>query len=276
MTTEELTPEQEQAAMDEAFAAGFAEVRGEEPVKAEPEPAKEAEPVEAEPPKEAEPEEDPELLQAVAEEGKPDPRLDQLLGRMAEIDKMRSGFDKLSGHVGTILQQLQELKTAPKAPEPELPKVDPKEFAEAYPEFASYLRDQLATVAPSIPDEVVQRLAAAEQRGAELAAQLEERTITLMHPDWAEVVNADGYKAWLGGQPEELQKTARETPYATELGKVLTAYKSAQKKAQTQQQRQQRLEAALPPSAVEQPPKVQDTEEEAFASGWTSVRGRAV
>lgn len=263
-----LTPEQEQAAEQEAFAEAFNEVRGEP---GEEMPA----PVEVAP-------EDPALLEAVAEEeDKPDPRYEALLAKMSDIDRMRSGFDKLSGHVGTILQQLQEFKQAQAAPlrepEPELPKVDPKEFVESYPEFASYLRDQLQAVQQSFPvNDVMQRVAEVQARNAALEASLEEERITRMHPDWAEVVNTDGYKAWLATQAPDVQQVARETVYARDLGQIIGAYKATAQKAQNQAKRQQRLEAALAPGAVAQPPKVEPTEDENFHAGWAGVRGRGL
>ena len=55
---------------------------------------------------------------------------------------------------------------------------------------------------------------------------LEVRLTTLLHPDWKTVVKSDDYKAWLGGQPKDIQTKAKFGQTADEAVYVLNKFKS--------------------------------------------------
>lgn len=271
MTTEqtpEHTPEQLEQALNDGFLAGFNAVAEGEPVKEEPAP----EPKEEVAP---EPEVDPEVLQAITKE-EPEVTPDQfqaILAKVSEFDSFRSAFDKLSGHVGTLLQEVKAIKEPPAKPTLQLPPVDEGEFAQAYPEFASYLQAQMSKV--TLPAEVQAKIDAAEAKAAELEARLEERTIGLMHPDWKDVVGSNQYKAWLLTQPEDVQNVAKNSPYAVDLDRVIRSYKETAQKAQTAAKNKERLEAAVVPSGVPAQRPPEPSEQDAFRNGWDAVRRRA-
>lgn len=250
----------------EAFEAGFNAVRGEPEVEKKPEPEKADEPV------------DPEALKAVAEEVEAEEpaltkeQVSALLAKVQEYDSIRQSHDKLAGRVGSLMQEIEALKKPPEKPKVELPPVDESEFAQSYPEFASYLQAQLGKVKPA--DDIMQRLAQAEERNQQLAQTLEERTISLAMPDWAETVNSDGYKAWLLTQPNEVQQVAASTTYANDLMKILGAYKQTATKAQVAAKNKARLEAAVVPAGIPAQKIPEPSEEDAFRAGWEAVRGR--
>ena len=254
----------EEAATQEAFSAGFDSVNNDGvPLKEEPKP---------------EPLAPAELEQIVKGEeflpGYTKEQITALLARIGDIDTLRTGLDKVAGHVGNLVQETRAAKTAPVAKTIEIPKefdvegFDPQEFVNAYPEFALFAQ----RYAPKGSD--VESIGAALQATkAELRAELEEVKIGLAHPDWEQTVTADGYKMWLATQAPEVQ-TLAGSPYAAELGRVLTGYKTFVAKATQAQSNKARLEKALVPDGVPGARPPEPTEEDAYRSGWAAVAGR--
>lgn len=271
----------EQAAEEAGFAEGFASVAAGEPL----------EPV-AEQPEAGPSEEDLKVIAEIAKDEEPTytkEQIDALMAKAAQIDALNGRFDKLAGHMGTMLERIEALRQpAPKAPlatEPEPAKLsdgqafDPKAFEENYEEFAAYVRSQVArgiTVPAEITEKLNaadQRIAAAEAKSLEAAQKVEERMISFMHSDWKQTVTSEPYRVWLSTQSPDVQNLAN-SPFADELGGVLTAFKSAQSQAAKAAKNQNRLEEALVPNGVPGARASEPTEEDAFRAGFKSVVGQ--
>lgn len=276
------------AAEEAAFASGFNNVAGIEapaapaPVAA---PVADAAPAPATtpaatpaPPAAPAVEPDAAALEAIADDDPPiipgytREQIANLLAQVGEVGTLKKSLASMSGHLGTVLEQVKGLKEAKAEVPPKMTQEQLTEYAELNPDTAAFLEQKLSGVAPGA--DVLARLSAAEARNVELARQLEERTINILHPDWAQTVASNGYKLWLATQSEADQKTALETESAMELAPILTAYRTFTGKQVRTQANKQRLEEALVPTGVPAQRPAELTEEDAFKAGFLAITGK--
>lgn len=249
--TETITPEAEAAAIQEGFDSVF-EAPKDAPTVAEVKPEAAAL--------------DPAVLEAIAKdeslvEGFTPEQVKAFLAKTTEIDKLTSAFEKMSGRVGTLQEQVTILK-APK--EPAEPVRTQEDIEAAYPELLPFLAQKYPA---SVPQEVLDRIASAEARNEELELRIEKNTLGVLHPDWSKTLESDAYKLWLATQAPEVQKTALTTYHAMELAPVIQSFKDFAGKQQSAQRNKERAEAAITPgSRTPAPMPAEQTEMDAFLS----------
>lgn len=256
-----------------AFAAGFAEARGDEPpaetVVAAEEPAAEDTPPAAEEPQPQN------LIAGLTEE-----QVKDLLIKAGEVDSLRSQVDKLFGKHGEVNRTLQQLQARAEAGGPvEITEEDMAELAEDYPELAEKQLKVWQRVlakhpgtASAAPQVDVEALSTGIRD--ELRTEFEERLIKHAHRDFVDVVQSQDFNLWMTSQ---LNEADRNTLVASKDADLiidrLDQFKSWQEAAAKQaKQKQKRLEGAVTPRGDSSPLPTTQSEEEAFAAGFNSVR----
>lgn len=275
----ELTAEQQASADASAFSEGFDSVgkadSQDEPAKAAPkadseEPAK----PESEAAKEGEEE-------AIAGLGFTASEIKTLLKKIPQVDKLEEQLRKAHGKIGELNSTVQELRQRP-APPAATPAADEGPSAEEletdYPDIARLVRLQAGKIAD-------ERFAALKDNGPALTPgltaeqverMLEERSMAQHYgEDWREaIVESDDYQLWLASQPDDYRERATTTPHASELSKVLDAYKAAKSTAGDRVRRnKERLERSIVPEGTGGKPAVGPSEIDEFRAGFHSVRG---
>lgn len=285
----EVTEEQVQQESNDAFEAGFASERGEEPTtetSPEPEPAKQEEPQEEqqpEPEKEADPWEG--VPQVVREQ------LEAVTGKLSSVDKISDRIRNIEGHVGGLASQVKSFVTASKAvaksgvETPTEAQIETaaqssekwKAIKEDYPDWADALEERLAqekrAASPVDLDEIQKKVD--ESVGSinnNLRAELRrahETIVEIKHPDWRKDVNTGEFKAWFNKQPSEMQALAA-SENAVDAIRLLDVYKSSIKKVK--QDKEQRLRSAVTPQGTAAKPNTIN-DDDAFERGFASARG---
>lgn len=281
MTTQEVqNPEvevQEQVQQpddDAAFAAGFAEARGDEPpaeaVQPEPEPVAEAEEEAPEP----EPEEETvqETFAGLTQQ--------QLMEGLARAVKAEEEDRRIYGKIGELQRHINSLQQANSGQPVELSKDDFAELAEDFPDLAEKIAKGLsgklrAVAAPQGPavdlSEIEARLTETEER---LSRKYEAKLLAMQHPDWREVADSPEFAVWKGTLPQDVQAELETSWDAAYLSSAIGTFKNWRDQSkQTQQQRSARLEAAVTPQGLPvKGPAI--SEDDAFAAGFAAVRKR--
>lgn len=174
---------------------------------------------------------------------------------------------KLYGEIGAINRTLQELKPAPKPPEPApvdaeltaaMEGVDrvAEDFAELGAPIASAVK-ALANKVNSLPAPAAPQAVSQEQIDATINARLAEQrrrdaeeSLVVDHPDFNTVIRSQAFEAWVSTKPADQQATIRNTQNPLLASRFLTDFKASQ---QVRQQKQSRLAAAVTPTGVAKP-----------------------
>lgn len=255
---------EQDVAAEAAFAAGFT---GEEskPEAAQAEPLKEEEP---------QPEPEPQTVTLTAEE------LADLKAKAAEIDKLKEREQRIYGTLGSLKQSIDQLRNQPRpsATAVQLTKEKFAKLGQMFPEMAELLAEDLngvltgagaTPVDPAQFEQVVEsklneRLQQSQQA---MQQQFEAKVLTVMHPDWRQVVPSEEFQKWKQSLPEETKAELDNSWDAEFIGSKLTEFKDWKSKAtQGQQAKQRRLEAAITPKGGAQAPV--PTVEDAFIQGF--------
>ena len=251
----ELAQDESQDAGDEAFAAGFS--------------GEEAKPI-------AEPEPDPEeqSIQDFLKE------FEELKAKAAEIDKLKEREQRIYGTLGSLKQSIDQLRSQPR-PSATAVQVTKEKFAklgQMFPEMAELLAEDLNGVltgvgaTPADPSQfeqtfdskLTERLQQSQQA---MQQQFEAKVLTVMHPDWRQVVPSPEFQQWKQSLPEETRAELDTSWDAEFIGSKLNEFKDWKSKAtQGQQAKQRRLEAAITPKGGAQAPV--PTVEDAFIQGF--------
>lgn len=282
MTTEVEVNEQEQVQVDAhdeaAFAAGFAEARGDEPpaeAVQEPEQQQVAEQqTETQPEPAAEPQapSEVEVLRSMVEslKGETEQRTRQIFGKMGELNSLIQQHQTAKG--GVTQEDIDEAFA---------------EFREEFPEMATMFNAGLQKVLskvggpqgqPADFDKLVEERVAS--RTLSIEQNLEKRLLTRDHPDWQTVVVDSEFGVWKSTLPAEEQSELNSSWNADVIGGYLTRFKShraerlaAETKAR--ENKQQRLAEAVAPRGQGAPAPQTIDDEAAFAAGFKAVRGLA-
>lgn len=286
MTTEAIESQQvEEATQDDAgFAAGFAEARGEEPpVEAAPEVKDRVDTEQSG--QTATPEETPaqNLIAGLTED-----QLKNLLMKANSIDDVNARVEKAFGKVGELNRTILELQKN-RGNGAGLSVGQLKRLSGEYPELAELLASDLSEAFSNTgggspgqqfdPSMIEQPLA---DKVKEVERNFEKRLLRKEHKDWEETVTSDDFKLWgtnVLPREEWLQLNASwDSEFIAEKLTEFKAWKqqaTAQSESQTNTQREQkqkRLEAAVTPtSGRTNGPNIQ-SEDDAFASGFSQVR----
>lgn len=313
----ERTPEQikaEEAEGEAAFAAGVANVRGEDKpaegdtTKTGATEAEAAAAAKATAEAEAKAKADAEA-KAAAEKAAADPWNEVPAIVREEFKKFGDGVTSqmrnLAGHIGSFKQQLEKISTTAKAAADDKGAAAPtkleiaealadpekwKQLQEDFPEWMTpvaaeftRLRKEMAAVAKSAqerPAPVAAAAAAEPVNTAAIVAEAEERAyVRFKHPDWKAICASPEFaKDWLPKQSEEIRaKAASES--ADDAIAVFDAYKTHRQKladeAAGKARQEKRLAAAVPAAGSAEPPAAGISDDEAFERGVKSVLKRA-
>jgi hypothetical protein len=311
------TPETPEAAAaeDAAFAAAFAETRGEDALQshratesavsvevasdaaAEPETAPEGEQPGTEEAGAAAPEtpaEQPKLFAGLTE--------DQIAAALARSGSLQTTVDKMAGRIGQLMQQIEALRTNPPTTQQAQKALDLKleKLSGAFPELANMLREDLAglagggTPAAELPAAapagitqeqfdaaLAERLKATQ---AEMAEKLEVKVLTILHPDWNQVIRTNEFALWrdnvLGAEQGRELMTSEDSAFISQRltdFKAWLAAKNAPPAAPAPKPaaRTTRLTNAVLPNGGTPPAQAPVTEEDAFISAFNKERKSA-
>ena len=236
-----------------AFAAGFS---NEEPVKEPP-----AEPA-------------PQTVVLTAEE------LADLKAKAAEIDKLKEREQRIYGTLGSLKQSIDQLRNQPRpsATAVQVTKANLSKLSEMFPEMADALAQDLNGVLHTGSVDPAQFEQAVENRLNERLQQtqqmFETKVLSVVHPDWRQIVPSEDFQRWKQNLPEEVRTELDNSWDAEFIGSKLSEFKDWKGKAtQGQQAKQRRLEAAITPRGNAQMPA--PTEDDAFLMGFKKARGLA-
>lgn len=280
-----ITEEQVQQESNDAFEAGFANERGEDPTT---ETSPEIEAAQEEPQQEPEPEKEADPWEGVPQVVRE--RLEAVAGKLSSVDKISDRIRNIEGHIGGLASQVKSFVTASKVvaksgvetpTEAQIEKAAEssekwKAIKEDYPDWAEALEERLAQEKPAAPvglDEIQKKVD--ESVGSinnSLRTELRranETIVEIKHPDWRKDVNTGEFKAWFNKQPAEMQALAG-SENAVDAIRLLDVYKSSAKKSK--QDKEQRLRSAVTPQGTASKPNTLN-DDDAFERGFASARG---
>lgn len=275
MTEEVLIPEVEneiqESQDDAAFAAGFAEARGDEP------------PAEVEQPQDDQVEAAPEPEEQAPQEDTPE-ELFAGLTRVQLMDGLQRGFKaeedarKAFGKIGELQRNIQNMQQSGTGSAVEISPADFADLAEDYPDLAEKIAKGLngklrTSAAPQgsafDPTVLDARVAEVEDR---ITKKYEARMLDAMHPDWRDETSSSDFTVWKGTLPPEAQLELSNSWDSVYLGNAISAFKEwKQQSTNTKQQRSNRLEAAITPQGVPVRASAQ-SDDDAFSAGFNQVR----
>lgn len=260
----ETTAEAEAAAPvndDAAFEAGFNEAKG------------------IEPPPAPEPEPEPAPKQVIA--GMTEEQVKALLEKAAEVDKLREQQAKVFGSLGSLKQSIDALRNQPKptATQVQITKDKLSRLGQMFPEMAEMLAEDLngvltggaaaAVDTSKFEQEFEQKL---QTKLEATQQQFEAKVLTLMHPDWKQIVAADEFGKWKQSLAPEVMAELDSSWDAEFIGSKIAEFKDWKSKTATsQQQKRSRLEQAITPRGTPNPPAM--TDDDAFIRGFKEARG---
>lgn len=286
--TEEVVEQQqeviEQAQDDSGFAAGFAEVRGEEPPVSEPVVEEQASSEEvqqqAEAPAAETQQDDTPEQNLIA--GLTDEQLRGVLAKANMVDDLVLRIEKTHGKIGELNRTIQNLQQ--KNGTAQLSAGQLKRLSSEYPELATLLAEDLSEALAGSGggqaqqfDQSVLDARVAEQVSS-VERKFEKKLVLRDHPDFDQVCQSDDFRLWLKTvlPPEESARlnSAWESEY---ISGQITAFKTwraaaAESAEKTRESRNKRLESAVAPTGSRSVTPNQPSEDEAFSSGFNQVR----
>lgn len=274
------------AADAQAFADGFAQVRGEEPPTA---PAADAQPAAKPQPEQQNDDarDDGERNDdaPAAEPAKPDPvleklsRLEQLLGATeSRIRNVEGRFGSLNGEIQTLKKSVTAAP-AP-APAPAVTTEALEQLKKDYPEWGKAIDEAVAAAVANataalrpgemLSEERVAQITAAAERGAGM------RFLDTHHRGWREQVQKPEFKQWLQQQPPDVSQLAFSDDPFDAIALLDTWRAAASAKPGAKSGAKEKLEAAVAVGRKPaQPAPTQISDDEAFALGFREARGGA-
>lgn len=297
MTTEATEPQVEQVqeqhqetavSDDAAFAAGFAQARGEEP------PAAELEEQQTDTPTEETQQAAPEPQAVLA--GLTEDQLKALLAKAGEVDAVKADFEQrvrqAFGKIGEVNSEVKALVQRMEQGRGNGVKLNAdslKRMHGEFPEMAEMLAQDLSDafagqgggqVDPAAIDKIVtERLSAKE---AEIERKIEKRFLKRAHPTWEQDVVSDDFRLWKDNVLPKDQAALLDNSWDSDfVGEKLTEWKAwkvktaeaREVKERTKEVKQNRLAAAVAPQGAASggPPTI--NEDDAFMRGFKAVRG---
>lgn len=170
---------------------------------------------------------------------------EQLQAALARSGNLQSTVDKMAGRMGNLMQQLEALRTAPPTTQAAQVALDLKleKLSGAFPQLAELLREDLQALqgvnaaAPPLAEAtpsgftqeqldamLAERLEAVKE---ETNSKLEEKILTVLHPDWREVVNSSTFALYKSNVlSPDASKALMESQNSEEIARGLTGYKT--------------------------------------------------
>jgi hypothetical protein len=219
---------------------------------------------------------------------------EQVKTALARNATLQSTVDKLGGRLGSLMQQVEQLKSAPKSQADRMV-FDAKleKLGAAFPELAELLREDLKSVAaapvetaapaaPAFTQEDVDRILSEKlqvfQQQQEVA--METRALGAVHPDWQDVIRTSNFALW---RDNVIQDGAElmQSENAAYISRKLTEFKDWVKATSVPTPQpvvppvpNKRLANAVLPQGTPSSASAPVTEEDAFLAGFTSSRAQ--
>lgn len=226
---------------------------------------------------------------------------EQLAAAIARSGTLQGTVDKMAGRIGQLMQQIEQLRTTPPTTQAGQKALDLKleKLSSAFPELASMLREDLAglqggsgteALAPAAPAGISQEQldAAVNARLAPMREQMEVKVLTVVHPDWHQVIRSPQFALWRDNVLGPAQgKLLMESEDSTYISQGLTQFKNwmasangtppaAPKVPAAAPKTQSRLaNAVLPSGGGSRPATGPVTEEDAFNAAFAKERARS-
>lgn len=199
-----------------------------------------------------------------------------LLDRISEVDKLKEREAKVFGTLGSLKQQLDQLRSQPSQVSAARIDTTLRRVSAEYPEMAEALREDLAEAlqgGQGFDSSAMER--SFNEQLEKVEKKNEQKLLSVMHPDWRKIPASQEFAQWKGTlSPDELQ-VVDDSWDAISVGESLSRFKAwkthTTQAAQAKQQRQNRLEAAVTPKGGSKPTPSQ-TDSDAFLAGFKSVR----
>lgn len=269
---------------DLAFAAAYAEARGEEP------PAEQV--VEEETQDQTEQESEAvDEDQPAAEEEKPviaagltDEQLTALLARVPKIDDLEASTSKrmeqVFGKFGEMQRTINELKNGGSGQPVRISKEQLKRTFTEYPEMAEMLAEDLSEALKmgggssfdqaQFDERLAQREAAIREESTRV---MEAKLLTLAHRDWEKVVSSDEFSVWKQTQDQETQDALSTSWDSLYLSDKISEFKGWQDKSKNiSSLRKERLSAAVTPQSTPSTGPTVQSEDDAMAAAFNNIR----
>lgn len=218
-----------------------------------------------------------------------------LLERSARVDSLEDQLRKVHGKFGEINGTIQELRSQHKqaptqaeapAPATSLGSAELDELATDYPELAALADARARQVAEAILAERTKQATETEKPAPQSDAQVDgsavaadiDRQIQLglmdaLHEGWRDVVQSQDFTIWLAAQPDDVQRTYRDTQAAKTLSGVLNSFKDWQKATNARSAKsRRRLEDGLTPDGASSRVAHAPSADDEFAAGFYAVR----
>lgn len=207
-------------------------------------------------------------------------QIKDLLGKAAEIDKIKELQSKAFGSLGSLKQSIDSLKNQqrPEATAVTLTKENFPDLTREFPELAEMivkglngaLTGGVATPNPGQFEQIIE--SQLNSRLQPMQQQFESRVLTAMHPDWKQVAPTPEFAQWKQSLDPEVQQQLDSSWDAEFLGQAITAFKGWKNEtAKAQQAKARKLESAITPKGGAKPPT--QSENDAFIQGFKEARG---
>lgn len=168
---------------------------------------------------------------------------EQLASALARSSQMQGTVDKMAGRIGQLMQQIETLRAAPPTTQAGQAALNLKleKLSAAFPEMAAMLREDLSAVSAAAPTNLPAAPPAGmtqEQVDAALSARLatvqaetnsriEEKVLSIIHPDWLDQVRSPQFALWrdnvLGKEVGQKLMTSEDSSF---ISKNLTEFKA--------------------------------------------------
>lgn len=213
--------------------------------------------------------EPPKLIAGFTEE-----QIKEALGRLSELDRLKQSESKLFGTVGSLKQSIDAIKSQPQPQGTVKLNGALKRLSAEFPEMAAMLSEDLtealqgaATGHGGVDNAEI------ESRFEQSNKAMELKLLTMAHRGWEKDVRTPEFEQWKGTLPPNELQIVNDSWDAVSVSAALDKFKEWKSATtQTKQVRQNRLEAAITPRGNRAPTPAM-SEEDAFLSGFKSVRG---
>jgi len=231
---------------------------------------------------------------------------EQVSAALARNATIQTTVDKMAGRIGQLMQQIEQLKTAPSVAPATQQALDLKleKLSAAFPELAEILREDLKSAqgAPVATSNAVTQPSIAQadfdalvsQRVSAAIASQDEKTevkiLTALHPDWPTVIRSPEFAVFRENVlPPGMGKTLMESEDSAFISQKLTEFKkwhaeSTKLPSADPEQipdptplpspQKNRLANAVRPTGAATVVNGIATEEDAFLSGFNAERAK--
>lgn len=221
--------------------------------------------------------------------------VDQMKDVLDRLDKFQKSHDTLSGHIGGLTRNQNELRqllaagqtatngvsNAPTQAEVKNAITDPQDWASLksqYPEWAAATENIIdAKVKSKMVDQVaIDKIVAqrvAEETGRNRSEMIDSHLDSIVDTDWKKIVTGPEFTKWIGAQTPEVQSLGASDKM-TDAARMLRLFEASKANPEPAQRnvtlRQKRIEAAIAPRGAGGHSSGPNTEEDYMTDAYKS------